>query len=98
MLENRLIGGENFKIRTIGIREINAVATLLEFDIDRLHRDFFGNRIRHKPKFPAIKENPPDDHLIAKIRVEKASLKALDDFVQAGRILSPTPKTSIQIA
>jgi hypothetical protein len=39
---------------------------------------------------PPVNEQPPIDHLIAKVRVEKASLKTLIKLAQAEAILSLT--------
>src|SRR6185437_10522157 len=88
MFQDGLIRRENLQIRPVGINEVNPVAALLKFHLQRVHRDFVRNRLGPKLKFPSIKENPAINHLIAEIRVEQAGLKALVDSAQDAAILS----------
>jgi len=93
MLQNGLIRRENLEIGASGITEANAATIALKLDLEKSHRYFLRNGFRPKVKLPAINENSPVNHLVAKIRVEKACLKTLVDFAQAGwSFTTPTGK------
>src|SRR4051812_26342017 len=82
MPENVLIGREYLQFGAIGVIEGNTVGALLKLQLEYVHRNFLQHRFGPEAQPPAIEENSSSDHLIAEIRVEQASLKALIDLAQ----------------